>query len=233
MDEKKQTLTLPVQGMTCASCVAHVERALKDVDGVGDVNVNLATERAVVIVDLKLVPLARLVDTVRDTGYDVVTQTVSLPIGGMTCAGCVAHVEKALAKTPGVLNVNVNLATEKAAVEYIPTVTGRPDFRHAVAEAGYEVLPTAEEQAEEELSREVRKMQETRRRMFLAWVFTGPIILWMLPEMLRPENILYIAHNTFVGRSPRSNASSHHFLQSHCTRPRPRCQGIDICNGVV
>ena len=184
MDEKKQTLTLPVQGMTCASCVAHVERALKDVDGVGDVNVNLATERAVVIVDLKLVPLARLVDTVRDTGYDVVTQTVSLPIGGMTCAGCVAHVEKALAKTPGVLNVNVNLATEKAAVEYIPTVTGRPDFRHAVAEAGYEVLSTAEEQAEEELSREVRKMQETRRRMFLAWVFTGPIILWMLPEML-------------------------------------------------
>ncbi|HEC36025.1 MAG TPA: copper-translocating P-type ATPase, partial [Anaerolineae bacterium] len=102
----------------------------------------------------------------------------------MTCASCASHVEGALAKTPGVLSVNVNLATEKATVEYVPTVTGRPDFRHAVAEAGYEVLPTAEERAAEELSREVRKTQDARRRMFLAWVFTGPIILWMPPEML-------------------------------------------------
>jgi len=96
----------------------------------------------------------------------------------------VAHVEGALSKTPGVVSANVNLATEKVSVEYIPTVTGLPDFRRAVAEVGYEVLPTAEEQAEEELSREVRKMQDARRRMLLAWAFTGPIILWMLPEMV-------------------------------------------------
>jgi Cu+-exporting ATPase len=69
-------------------------------------------------------------------------QMITLPIHGMTCASCVAHVEKALAETPGVLNVNVNLATEKATVEYIPTVTGQPDFRRAVTEAGYDVLPT-------------------------------------------------------------------------------------------
>jgi Cu+-exporting ATPase len=101
----------------------------------------------------------------------------------MTCAACVAHVEKALSNVPGVLNVSVNLATEKAAVEYIPTA-GLADFRRAVADAGYEVLPTVEEKAEEELSREVRKMQDARRRMILAWAFTAPIILWMLPEML-------------------------------------------------
>jgi len=201
-EETVKQITLPVQGMTCASCVAHVERALKGVGGVSDANVNLATEQASVIFDPKLVPLDRLVGAVRDTGYDVVTKTDSLPIGGMTCASCVAHVEGALAKTPGVLNVNVNLATEKATVEYIPTVTGPPDFRRAVAGAGYEVLRRpeeaalgelsspgssgrgAEEQAEEELSREVRKMQDARRRMLLAWLFTGPIILWMLPEML-------------------------------------------------
>ncbi|HEC34054.1 MAG TPA: heavy-metal-associated domain-containing protein, partial [Chloroflexi bacterium] len=122
-EETTKQITLPVQGMTCASCVAHVERALKGVEGVSDVNVNLATERASVIVDPKLVPLDRLVDTVRDTGYDVATETVSLPIGGMTCASCASHVEGALAKTPGVLSVNVNLATEKATVEYVPTVT--------------------------------------------------------------------------------------------------------------
>jgi len=177
-------ITLPVQGMTCASCVAHVERALKGVEGVSEASVNLATEQASVALDLKLVPLDRLVDAVRDVGYDVATEKVSLPIGGMTCASCVAHVEEALAQVPGVVSANVNLATEKASVEYIPTLTGLPDFRRAVAEAGYEVLPTAEERAEEELSREVRKMQDARRRMLLAWVFTIPVILWMLPEML-------------------------------------------------
>ncbi|MDY6874746.1 MAG: heavy metal translocating P-type ATPase [Chloroflexota bacterium] len=182
--ETTKQINLPVQGMTCASCVAHVERALKSVEGVSDTNVNLATEQASVILDPKLVPLDRLVGAVRDTGYDVLTKTDSLPIDGMTCASCVAHVEGALAEIPGVLNVNVNLATEKAAVEYVPTVTGTPDFRRAVAEAGYEVLPTTEEQAEEELSREVRKMQDARQQMLLAWLFTGPIILWMLPEML-------------------------------------------------
>jgi Cu+-exporting ATPase len=177
-------VTLPIQGMTCASCVSHVAHGLEEVPGVAEVQVNLATENATVTFDNGPVPLARLVQAVQETGYDVAIEKVSLPIGGMTCASCVAHVEEALAKTPGVLNVNVNLATEKASVEYIPTLTGLPDFRRAVADVGYEVLPTAEEQAEEELSREVRKMQDARRRMILAWAFTVPIILWMLPEML-------------------------------------------------
>ncbi|MDY7040924.1 MAG: heavy metal translocating P-type ATPase [Chloroflexota bacterium] len=183
MAEKGQAATLPIEGMTCASCVSHVQHGLEGVEGVSKANVNLATEQASVIIDPTLVPLTRLLDAVRDTGYDVTTKTVSLPIGGMTCASCVAHVEGALTNTPGVLNVNVNLATEKATVEYVPTMAGLPDFRRAVEEAGYEVLPTAEEQAEEELSREVRKMQASRRRMLLAWAFTIPIILWMLPEM--------------------------------------------------
>lgn len=185
-------VTLPVQGMTCASCVSHVAHGLEGVPGVAEVQVNLATENATVTFDNGPVPLATLVQAVQETGYDVATEKVSLPIGGMTCASCVAHVEEALAETPGVLSVNVNLATEKASVEYIPTVTGLPEFRRAVADVGYEVLPTlrqaqgiaAEERAEEELSREVRKMQTARRRMILAWAFTGPIILWMLPEML-------------------------------------------------
>jgi Cu+-exporting ATPase len=177
-------VTLPIQGMTCASCVAHVAHGLEEVPGVAEVRVNLATENATVTFDDGAVPLTTLVQAVQETGYDVVTEKVSLPIGGMTCASCVAHVEEALTKTPGVLNVNVNLATEKASVEYIPTIAGLPDFRRAVADVGYEVLPTTEEKAEEELSREVRKMQDARRRMILAWAFTVPIILWMLPEML-------------------------------------------------
>ncbi len=177
-------IALPVQGMTCASCVAHVEKALHNVKGVTGVNVNLATEKASVEFSPGGMEVGDLISAVRATGYDVPTQTVSLSIGGMTCASCVAHVEGRLARTPGVVSVSVNLATEKASVEYIPSAVGLPDFHRAVAEAGYEVLPTAEEQAEEELSREVRKMRDARRRMILAWLFTSPIIVWMLPEMI-------------------------------------------------
>ena len=91
----KQQLALPVQGMTCASCVSHVQKALSKVDGVQDVNVNLATEKANLWFDSE-VSLKTLVETVRETGYDVGTEMVTLDIEGMTCASCVAHVEKAL-----------------------------------------------------------------------------------------------------------------------------------------
>jgi len=178
------SVALPIEGMTCASCVAHVEGALSSLEGVTQVNINLATEKAIIELDSDMVSLGDLVDVVQDVGYDVATKTESLPIEGMTCASCVAHVEKALVETPGVLSVSVNLATEKATVVYVPTVTGLSDFRRAVSDVGYEVLSTVEEQAEDELSREVRKMQVARRRMLLAWLFTGPITLWMLPEML-------------------------------------------------
>ena len=181
---ERESMALPIEGMSCASCVAHVEGALRDLVGVAGVSVNLATEKASVDLDPQVVTLDGMVEAVREAGYDVSTRSESLPIAGMTCASCVAHVEGALAKTPGVLSVSVNLATEKAMVEYIPTVAGLADFRRAVADVGYEVLPTGEELAEEELSRQVRKMETARRRMQLAWLFTGPIILWMLPEML-------------------------------------------------
>jgi len=142
MSEERQSITLPIRGMTCASCVSHVQRALNKMDGVDEAVVNLATEQATVRFVPALVSPEALGQTVRDAGYEVATEKLSLPIAGMTCASCVAHVEKALSAVPGVVGVTVNLATEKAVVEYIPGVTGLPDLRLAVAKAGYEVLPT-------------------------------------------------------------------------------------------
>ncbi|MGC9075350.1 MAG: heavy-metal-associated domain-containing protein, partial [Candidatus Bipolaricaulaceae bacterium] len=81
--------SFPVRGMTCAACVAHVERALARLPGVKEVQVNLAAEKATVVVEEKL-PWADLVRAVQETGYEVPTETVVLPIGGMTCAACVA-----------------------------------------------------------------------------------------------------------------------------------------------
>ena len=108
-------LSLPVEGMTCASCVGRVERALKEVPGVQSAAVNLATERA----DITFTDWANsqgAVSAIEKAGYNVREETTELAIEDMTCASCVGRVEKALAKIPGVLEATVNLATERARV---------------------------------------------------------------------------------------------------------------------
>jgi Cu+-exporting ATPase len=182
----KQQVSLPVEGMTCAACVSHVQKALQSVEGVENVNVNLATEKADLWFDTD-VPTADLVQAVHETGYEIPEKTVALSVKGMTCAACVAHVQKALDKVPGVLEANVNLATEKATVTYVPDATGFDAFKAAVEAAGYELeapTPTAEEGvAAPPEDKAVRKVAAARRRMWTAWAFTAVIMLWMLPEM--------------------------------------------------
>jgi Cu+-exporting ATPase len=177
--------TIPIRGMTCASCAAHVEEALKEVEGVSEVNVNLATERARVAFTPEQTQVSEMVTAVRDAGYDVGTDKSILPIVGMTCASCSQHVEEALRKLDGVLNVSVNLATERATVEYIPSLAGMDDFRRAVSEAGYEVGALPEEGVpKEEVDEAEVKMKTARFRMLVAWAVTIPIAIWMLPEMI-------------------------------------------------
>lgn len=129
------TLRLPVAGMTCASCVARVEKALKAVPGVRAASVNLATEEAAVTVDAG-VGAEALAAAVRRAGYEVTTHALTLQIEGMTCASCVARVEKALLKVPGVVRASVNLATEQASVQALATVPPAA-LAAAVRQAGY------------------------------------------------------------------------------------------------
>ena len=109
------TLSLPIEGMTCASCVARVERALAGVPGVHSAAVNLATETAAVEL-AQPVQAGALADAVRHAGYAVPQERETLAVQGMTCASCVARVERALARVPGVVSASVNLATEQASV---------------------------------------------------------------------------------------------------------------------
>ena len=130
-------LRVPISGMTCASCVARVEKALRAVPGVREAAVNLATESAAVVADPKVKPVD-LERAVVDAGYDVPHQEIDLAIGGMTCGSCVARVERALGKVDGVISASVNLATEHARV----TVLAGTDIERlsaAVIGAGYEV----------------------------------------------------------------------------------------------
>src|SRR5437868_2380075 len=117
-------MMFPVDGMTCASCVRRVERALSKVDGVQSADVNLATEQATVRYDPSIASMAALRGAVEKAGYTVPAEEATLPIEGMTCASCVRRVEKALAKLPGVESVAVNLATEQATVKYNPAMVG-------------------------------------------------------------------------------------------------------------
>ena len=134
-----QKVSLPLEGMSCASCALNIEKGLGKVPGVSLANVNFAAEKATVEFDPSQVDADRLVQTVKDLGYDVKTEKVTLDIGEMTCASCVMHVEKALSKVDGVLSATVNLATEKATVTFVPESVHLGDLRHAVEDAGYTV----------------------------------------------------------------------------------------------
>lgn len=128
-------MRLQVSGMTCASCVLRVEKTLKAVPGVQAASVNLATEEASISADPS-VSVSTLAAAVRKAGYDVATTEVVLQLEGMTCASCVARVEKALLKVPGVSSASVNLATEKAAVQALSTVQVAT-LKAAIDKAGY------------------------------------------------------------------------------------------------
>lgn len=134
-DGQTTEVRLQVGGMTCASCVRRVEKALATVPGVAAVSVNLATEQATVLAGPEVTAPA-LAAAVRRAGYEVPLATATLRVEDMTCASCVGRVEKALLKVPGVTAVSVNLATERATVERLASVPVSA-LVAAVGKAGY------------------------------------------------------------------------------------------------
>jgi Cu+-exporting ATPase len=174
-------IELPITGMTCASCVRTVERTLKKTEGVEDANVNLATERATVSFDPAQVDMNTLIQRIDGAGYGVAQATMELPITGMTCASCVRNVERALKKPSGVLSGNVNLATEKATVTYLPGAARRADLVKAVEAAGYGVLEIAAASKGEEIDAERAARQaeidRQQRMVLIGAAFTLPLFI--------------------------------------------------------
>jgi len=146
-----QNWSVGIEGMTCASCVTRVEKALRRVPGVANATVNLATETAAVEASPDVTPSALLgavEHAVSDAGYQVAEQSFELAIGGMTCASCVGRVEKALRAVPGVVEASVNLATEKATVRGVRGAVDAAVLTAAVQKAGYEATPVTDPAAE-------------------------------------------------------------------------------------
>ena len=179
--DRQNQVTLPIQGMTCAACVSHVEKAIGAVEGVAGVSVNLAVETAAVELSTAAVPVEDLRRAVSNAGYSIPPSKATLTIGGMTCAACVSHVEGALQGVTGVLEASVNLATEKATVEYLPGVAGTVTFREAVSAAGYQLVASGE--APEDTNSELERLSrtgETRafRRRFIVSA-AGAVLLFL------------------------------------------------------
>ena len=175
----QRQISLPISGISCANCVNTIERDLKKLRGISHVSVNPATERATVVFDASEVREEAIVKAIREAGYEVTLSRLELPITGMTCANCAQAIERALKrKVPGVVNATVNLATEKASVEYLPGEANRRDLVKAIEAAGYGVLEAApgELQDVEKLARE-REASRQERKFQIGALLTFPLFL--------------------------------------------------------
>ena len=184
----ENTITLPVQGMTCASCVSHVEGALSELPGVSHVVVNLATGKATVDRDSSRVTIEDMRQAVADVGYSVPTAEITLDVRGMTCASCVAHVEGALTDLEGVTAAVVNLGLGTARVDYVPGLVAVSQMKRSVREAGYEAHERS--QGMDALDRERQAREEEIRRQGRNLVIAGSVGLLVMIgtfyEMLGP-----------------------------------------------
>ncbi len=170
-------VSLPIEGMTCASCVGRVEKALKAVPGVNKASVNLATERADITFE-SAPDVAAAVQAVQKAGYTVTETTIELSVTGMTCASCVGRVEKALKAVPGVSNASVNLATERAGITAAGGVPANALIQ-AVAKAGYEARPLSAESSHTDAvaERQAAELKSLKRALTVATVFALPVFI--------------------------------------------------------
>lgn len=176
MPEQKH-LTLPILGMTCANCVATVERNLKKAEGVESANVNLSSERAAVSYDAQKASLQDFIQLVQRAGYEIAMGEASLSIKNLSDTSDVKRLEKVLKEKEGVIEANVNLATEKAMVKYVPTVISQNDLRRTIRSAGFEMLEKDLQVEDAEAKARQEEIKDQRRLLIIGLIFTIPLFI--------------------------------------------------------
>ncbi|HEX6980060.1 MAG TPA: heavy metal translocating P-type ATPase [Alphaproteobacteria bacterium] len=182
----ERIVTFPVEGMTCASCVSRLERALGRAPGVHRADVSLASETAMIAYDPAVTDPASLAGVIGRAGYAVPEASVDLKITGMTCASCVARVENALRRVPGVVSADVNLATERARVRVLGAApAAMAALIEAVARTGFGATPwsgaAARAEAAEEAAR--RRSRDDLIRVVIGAVLTLPLLAEMVVHL--------------------------------------------------
>lgn len=178
---KESRIDLPVTGMSCASCAAHIQESLSSLKGVKGASVNFAAEKATVLYDKTEASAVDFVRVIKDLGYGVRQSQITLPIKGMSCAVCVNNVQETLNSLDGVVSASVNFATEKAVVDYFPFQVGIRDFKKAVKEAGYEIIEA--EKGEDIVEKEQREREaayrELKKKVITGAFLAVPLMLLM------------------------------------------------------
>src|SRR5581483_204097 len=174
-------IDLPITGMSCASCAAKIEKALRSVEGVGVASVNFATRKGTVWTNRpgRLVPLVK---AVRGIGYDIKSERATLQIEGMSCASCIAKIEGSLRSVDGVIGASVNLATGKAIINYLPGMTNLEEIKGAIREVGYRPVDAAA--PEGALLPETSGDPALRRKFWGALFLTLPIFGIMYADLI-------------------------------------------------
>ena len=170
-------ITLPITGMTCANCVATVERNLKKVDGVNQATVNLSSERATVEFDPNLATLDDVISRVRRAGYDIAIGDADFIVQRMSDDNDARRLESDLSQLDGVLSAQVSFAAEKAHVEYIPTMISQLDLRKAISQAGFHAVETGGEFEDAERKARQAEIAKQRRLLTIGLVFTIPLFM--------------------------------------------------------
>ena len=180
--------TIKISGMTCAACAQRVQKAVAKLDGVADANVNFATEKLSVEFDEQKVSVPAITDAVVGAGYGVIEDSklkiVTIPIGGMTCASCSQRVEKAISKLNGVTKVSVNLATEKAAVEYDPQLIKLSAIKECIVNTGYQALEIDKNTVDEDKLRKEKEIRTLWIKFIIAATFGIPLLYFAMAPMV-------------------------------------------------
>ena len=172
--KKTNKVSINITGMACTTCAAAIEKGLSQTPGVEQADVNFASEAASIKYDSTSIDLGKIKNTISQLGYGVATNKSIFPVGGMTCASCVARVEEALSSVPGVISASENLASEKATVEYLEG-TAVADMRRAVEDAGY-VLGPEVQALEDGTTTAQREIRVLRNRFIIAAILTSAIM---------------------------------------------------------
>ncbi|WP_424004868.1 heavy metal translocating P-type ATPase (plasmid) [Haloarcula salina] len=183
---------IDIQGMSCANCSQTITDAVESLDGVSAANINFATDEGSVEYDPEAVSLGQIFDAIEDAGYTPVTDSVTIGITDMSCANCSETVQEALEGTPGVVDADVNFATDEAQVTYNPAEAGRGDFYDAIESAGYSpVREDADGDSDAGDSggdaREAARQEEIRRQLRLTLfgaVLAAPLLVFMADHLL-------------------------------------------------
>lgn len=183
MDSSVEKITIPVTGMSCASCARRIELKLNAAKGVKGAAVNFAAEKVNVEYDPKVTGFNEIIETIRDLGFDTAMTETRLKVSGMACSACAQRVERALAGHKGVLEAYVNLSTETAAVKFIPGITDIPGLRQVIEKAGYEAVLAEEVNREAENRDKDLELQHQKRLFVFSAAFSFPLLSVMFLEL--------------------------------------------------